>query len=90
MAERLPGEVRCTPPSRLPSRPCLCARGPRLSRSLQSRVISSRGAPVGRGGHSTVNPRALEVVEGDRGPVWLLGRQEREGAYKLSCSLTLY
>lgn len=33
-AERLPGEVRCAPPCRLPSRPCLCARGPRHSRSL--------------------------------------------------------
>lgn len=36
---------------------------------------------------SSVNPRALEVVEGDRCSVWLRGR--RVGGCKLSCSLTL-
>ncbi|CAO2616170.1 hypothetical protein LEMLEM_LOCUS16767 [Lemmus lemmus] len=72
-----PGEVRCARPCRVPSRPVpLCAR-PRAQ--PQQAIAGHRfpGHSCGTRQRSSVNPRALEVIEGDRCSVYLWGRQDR-------------
>lgn len=81
------GTLRSSVPAPFPPVP-LCAR-PQAQPQPAIPGHQLPGRSYGALRRSTVNPRALEVVEGDPGPVWLRGRQEGEGACKLSCSLTL-
>lgn len=79
------GTLRSSVPAPFPPVP-LCARPQAQPQpAIPGHQLPGRSSGARR--HSSVNPRALEVVGGDRGPVWLRGRQEGEGAYKLS-SLT--